>query len=497
MNILDTLNTISTDQSHAFRTKQDVVSALMIAWAYEEPERIGDVALLGPTSKEPWVLGRGPAGSSSQLGLYRQRPGRNLPTGPLRSQRISRAQLHILVSDDTLEIDNVGRRTMLVNGRECTRAQVRSGDVIELRNQMLFLVTQRPMQLPALDLPPLLMPRFGEPDAFGMVGESPTMWTLRSHVGFAAARRAHVLVQGASGTGKELVARAIHGLSGRHERDLVARNAATIPDSLVDAELFGNAKNYPNPGMAERDGLIGAADCSTLFLDEIGELSHEMQAHLLRVLDQGEYQRLGEARMRRADIRLIAATNRTAATLKHDFLARLTLRLSVPGLGQRRDDIPLLVRYLLRRIAAADPQMATRFFTDGDADRLPRISPTFLCRLLRAPYATHVRELEALLWQSMFESQDGRLESVELATAPPPQTTEESEPVRDVDPASLSPEEIQTALDQADGVQEQAWRALGLRNRYQLIRLIKKHGLTTGRGRAGRAESEVVPAPES
>src|SRR5690348_15490748 len=132
-----------------------------------------------------------------------------------------------------------------------------------------------------------------------------------------ARRPGHVLLTGASGTGKELAARAIHALSKRSGQRLVARNAATLPESLIDAELFGNAKNYPNPGMAERAGLVGQADGSTLFLDEIAELPSSSQAHLLRVLDDGEYHRLGDGLARRSDFRLVAATNRDVSSLKH------------------------------------------------------------------------------------------------------------------------------------------------------------------------------------
>ena len=123
------------------------------------------------------------------------------------------------------------------------------------------------------------------------------------------------MLLGETGTGKELAARAVHRFSTRADRPLVARNAATMPAGLIDAELFGNARNYPNPGMAERPGLVGQADGGFLFLDEIGELPSELQAHLLRVLDAGgEYQRLGESRVRRSDFRLLAATPSSKAT---------------------------------------------------------------------------------------------------------------------------------------------------------------------------------------
>src|SRR5690606_5383103 len=105
---------------------------------------------------------------------------------------------------------------------------------------------------------------------FGIVGESPAAWALRDELAFVAARDLHVLLHGATGTGKELAARAIHGLGRSAGREMIARNAATLPAGIADAELFGNAKDYPNPGMRERPGLVGAADGSTLFLDELG-----------------------------------------------------------------------------------------------------------------------------------------------------------------------------------------------------------------------------------
>jgi two-component system nitrogen regulation response regulator GlnG/two-component system response regulator HydG len=242
------------------------------------------------------------------------------------------------------------------------------------------------------------------------------MWALRDRVAFFAARDVHVLLLGESGTGKELVARAIHALSPRRGRPLVSRNAATLPAGLVDAGLFGNVKNYPQAGMPERPGLIGEAEGGTLFLDEIGELPLELQTHLLRVLDnRGEYQRLGEATRRSTDFRLIAATNRSPDEMRSDLLARMSLRLMLPGLNDRREDIPLLIRHLLRRIALRDGGIRQRFFAqeqlpEGGTKLEPRVAPSLVRALCAHRYSTNVREIDAILWQSLSSSEGDTLE---------------------------------------------------------------------------------------
>jgi two-component system nitrogen regulation response regulator GlnG/two-component system response regulator HydG len=283
-----------------------------------------------------------------------------------------------------------------------------------------------------------------------------------------------VLLLGESGTGKELVAQAIHASSSRRAKRLVARNAATFPSGLIDAELFGNVANYPNAGMPERPGVVGEADGGTLFLDEIGELPTELQSHLLRVLDAGgDYQRLGDAKRRRADVRVVAATNRPLDELKHDLAARLSLRIELPGLDARREDVPLLARHLLRRHARKDPPIGARFFSGWDGTTgEPRIAPGLVRALVTHRYTTHVRELEGLLLTSLVESRGS--------------TFELTESVRDaIVPASLpaararafTAEEIRTALEKHHGVRERVWRDLGMPNRYVLQRLMKKFGL--------------------
>ncbi|MBW2257875.1 MAG: sigma 54-interacting transcriptional regulator, partial [Deltaproteobacteria bacterium] len=392
------------------------VPTLVVLWCIDEPHRIGEAFLVPKNSIS--VLGRGDQNATDSAGgrlmPVRQRPGRNEWAGPLRSPRISRDQLIVeLRPDGTLWVRNVGRAAMLVNREELPRARLAQGDVIELRNRLLLLVTERPLQIPAPRHGRLHMHHFGGPDAHGIVGETPVIWELRERIGFVSARNAHVLVKGGSGTGKELVANAMHALSERGSRPMVSRNAATFPETLIDAELFGtlidaelfgNVKDYPNPGMRDRRGLIGEAHESTLFLDEVGELPAELQAHLLRVLDDGEYQRLGEAHTRRSDFRLIAATNRPTIQLKQDFGARLQMHVELPDLNVRREDIPLLAQHVLRRIASDDPEIARRFFIDENPDGYPRVGPALVTGLVRHRYDTHVRELGSLLWHSMASS---------------------------------------------------------------------------------------------
>jgi two-component system nitrogen regulation response regulator GlnG/two-component system response regulator HydG len=469
------------------------VPTLVVLWCIDEPHRVGEAFLVPKDSIS--VLGRGDRNATESAGgrlmPMRQRPGRNEWAGPLRSPRISRDQLIVeLRPDGSMWIRNVGRAAMLVNRVELPRARMVEGDVIELRNRLLLLVTERPLQIPAPRHGRLHMHHFGGPDAHGIVGESPVMWELRERISFVAARNAHVLVKGGSGTGKELVANAIHAVSERGGRPMVSRNAATFPETLIDAELFGNVKDYPNPGMRDRRGLIGEAHESTLFLDEVGELPAELQAHLLRVLDDGEYQRLGEAHTRRSDFRLIGATNRPSIQLKRDFAARLQMHVELCDINVRREDIPLLAQHVLRSIARNDPEIARRFFIDENPDGYPRVGPALVTGLARHRYDTHVRELGSLLWHSMAGSRGRYLDlTPDMRLRIPGEGEEDSGQRSMVDPMELSVEVIQACLDKHAGVQERVWRELGLKNRFQLYRLIKKYGLVVDR------EDEATPTP--
>ena len=455
---------------------------LVVVGSTSEPERLGEVVALSERPRQaPWLLGRSEeaAPGLQRALLARQRPGETTLTGPLRSPSLSRDQLEIVVEEGALSLRNLGRCPLRVGGEIVEQATVRLGDLVELDGQMLFRVVERPGVLPGVELgfDPSEIP-FGDPDPDGLVGESPAMWSMRGALYFLAGRQGHVLVRGESGSGKELVARALHAASDRARGPWISRSAATLPETLVDAELFGNARNYPNPGMIERAGLVGDADRGTLFLDEFAELPLTAQAHLLRVLDAGEYTRLGESKPRRSDFRLVAATNRPDEAIKHDVLARFRLRLSLPPLSERREDIPLLAMRLLRAAADRDAAVARRVLPQGR--RAPALGMSLYRALQADPFPANIRGLEILLWEAIARCTDGAPLDVAAPTEPPlldprPHPLRKERPA--TDPASLTAEQIRAALDANGGAQEPTWRALGLSSRFVLIRLMRKHGI--------------------
>lgn len=229
---------------------------LILAWSLDEPERVGEAI---PVTR-PLCLGRGEAladDPAPRITPKRMRPAETRDCGSIVNARVSR--LHLTVEpegDSGVRLPSHGRAPMRINGRSTSEGVAREGDLIELHNAAVFFVVMRLETLQPLRAAGAPDFAFGRADPFGITGESPTAWALRDSLAFAAATDRHVLLAGESGVGKELAARSIHGLSSRRSSKMVARNAATVPETLIDAELFGNSKNYPNPGMPERDGLI-------------------------------------------------------------------------------------------------------------------------------------------------------------------------------------------------------------------------------------------------
>ncbi|MEQ8953600.1 MAG: sigma-54 dependent transcriptional regulator [Gammaproteobacteria bacterium] len=195
-----------------------------------------------------------------------------------------------------------------------------------------------------------------EPPVHGMIGSCPQMLELFRRIRKVALTKSTVLINGESGTGKELVARAIHKLSGRCDHEMISVNCAAIPENLIESELFGHEKGAFTGATATRTGLVEAANDSTLFLDEIGELPLEAQARLLRVLQESEIRKVGSVQSRKVDVRLVVATHRDLKQLVEDgrFREDLYYRINVmtlliPPLRDRGNDILELARAILRR----------------------------------------------------------------------------------------------------------------------------------------------------
>jgi formate hydrogenlyase transcriptional activator len=244
----------------------------------------------------------------------------------------------------------------------------------------------------------------GEPRSYGplteIVGESPALKQVLDQVVTVAPSDATVLILGETGTGKELVARAIHRLSRRHDQDFVKVNCAAIPTGLLESELFGHEKGAFTGAIARKVGRMELADGGTLFLDEVGEIPLELQPKLLRVLQDQEFERLGSTHTIKVNLRLIAATNRDLARSVADrqFRSDLFYRLNVfpirvPPLRERREDIPLLVRYFVRKFASR---------MDRHVETIPKET---MQALAEWSWPGNIRELENLMERSVILSE--------------------------------------------------------------------------------------------
>lgn len=224
-----------------------------------------------------------------------------------------------------------------------------------------------------------------------LIGTSAGMEQVRRAVERAARAPFHVLIEGESGCGKELVARALHRRGPRRDRPFCTLNCAALPDELIEAELFGHARGAFTGASIERIGMFEEAHAGTLFLDEIGELSQRAQAKLLRVLQEGEVRRLGENVPRRIDVRVVAATNRNLrdevalGRFRLDLLYRLdVVRISIPPLRERREDIPILAEHFWREAASRVGSRAT-------------LTAATVGALARHEWPGNVRELQNVL----------------------------------------------------------------------------------------------------
>ncbi len=233
-----------------------------------------------------------------------------------------------------------------------------------------------------------------------IVGEGPRLKQVLKQVEIVAPTDSTVLIQGETGTGKELIARAIHNLSGRRARTFVKMNCAAIPSGLLESELFGHEKGAFTGAIGQKIGRFELADGGTLFLDEVGDIPLELQSKLLRVLQEQEFERLGSTKTIRVDIRLVAATNRdlSAMVAEKQFRNDLYYRLNVfpivsPPLRERQEDIPLLVRYFAQKYARRMNK------------RIEAIPAESMATLSQYHWPGNIRELENLIERSVILSE--------------------------------------------------------------------------------------------
>jgi DNA-binding NtrC family response regulator len=304
-----------------------------------------------------------------------------------------------------------------------------------------------------------------------LIGTSAPMQKVKDVIGKVAVADSPVLVEGASGTGKELVAAAIHRLSARAKGPFIPVNCSAIPDDLLESEFFGHVRGAFSGAIADSLGLFRGAHQGTIFLDEIAELPPGLQVKLLRVLQEMQVRPVGSTKAFPVDVRVIAATNRnleeamTAGIFRQDLFYRLNvIRIHLPPLRDRRDDIPALVNHFLRRFNR-------RFRRD-----IRSVTPDALAALAAYDFPGNVRELENLLERAFAM---GAREQITVADLPTlnarPVTAAPSAPRPITTLAEVEKELILRALELNHNDKEEAARVLGI-SRRTIYRRLKEYG---------------------
>ena len=320
-----------------------------------------------------------------------------------------------------------------------------------------------------------------ESPRYQMIGSGPAMQKVVQLIGKVAPTDATVLVRGRSGTGKELVARALHGNSMRRDRPLVTISAA-LQETLLESELFGHEKGAFTGALQAKLGLIEVAEGGTLFIDEVAEMAPGLQAKLLRVLEDGHYRRVGSTKECHANVRVIVATNKPleeeqkAGRFREDLFYRLNVvSIVLPPLHERRQDIPALVDH---------------FLTSRQLGKVPcKVDCDAMRAILSYDWPGNIRELANVLERAQILAEDSLITLDDLPenmqVMPPPAEASSTDPLNLHETERRS---VRAALEQAKGNKVHAAKALGI-SRRSLYRLIEKYHLEDT-----RAESESCTA---
>lgn len=450
--MIDDDHTLTSPLS-AVAQRSPALLGLTIVW-HPDMQRVGEQYIVADPREEAQL--------ARFLPLF-ARPGQ--PGTPLGYGGISRDPVRISVGSDgsVLVAPPASRMVVELNGAEITapvrlaRVQVDAGAILGLGRAVLVCL-HRVTQLPRANPVP------------GMLGVGSAAIRIRDLVRQAASTDAPVLLLGETGTGKEIAARAIHGLSVRAARPMVSVNMAALSESLAAADLFGATKGAYTGAQAAREGLFAEAEGGTLFLDEIGNTPAAIQPMLLRVLEAGDYRPLGASRDQRADVRLVAATDQDlyGPSFNQPLLRRLeSFVIELPPLRARREDIGVLLVALLAGQALPGEELA--------------LPPAFVSELANYDWPGNIRQLAHLVNRAVLALRHG--ETPSLAALVPARNAPAAESAApDVGAAGparrklaeLSPEEILTAMERNGWEIQGAAKLLGI-SRPSLYKLLESH----------------------